>query len=303
MTDAKRSQSVEEDYIGEWGEETLIRLLLSRKDVAKCVEKLTNTKVGENFIVKKGSDLNLWKTDAVIITSDNRRIGISLKTFKSGPRSRSDDHLDRRWLDRPSDKARPWADVLQMPRDIVEILRRGILNIAKGDSTQLVPNPQDQQKVREFFMRAEILRTFLEEAFRNGERDLLILALMEYDSKIRLCLFNMDEVINFIEKDVSRTGITFRSRINIGNYIQLQRKGGDGKHVKIRKEDPQHPGNQLQVKLLSRILMNDVIKELNSCCFEIEKAVERPPQKTLLNYIWLNYNTFLSCDHRSSSSV
>jgi len=283
VTDAKRSQSVEEDYIGKWGEETLIRLLLSRKDVAECVEKLTNTKVGENFIVKRGSDLDLWKTDVVIITSDNRRIGISLKTFKSS--GRPDDHLDRRWLDRPSDKARPWADILQMPQDIVEILRRGILNIAKGDSTQLVPNPQDQQKVREFFMRTEILRTFLEEAFRNGERDLLILALMEYDSKIKLCLFNMDEVINFIEKDVSRTGVTFGSRINIGDYIQLQRKGGDGKHVKIPKESPRHPGNQLQVKLISQKLMNDAIKELNSCCFEIEKAVERPSQKTLLNYI------------------
>jgi hypothetical protein len=108
---------------------------------------------------------------------------------------------------------------------------------------------------------------------------------MEYDSKIKLCLFNMDEVINFIEKDVSRTGITFGSRINIGEYIQLQRKGGDGKHVRIRKEDPLHPGNQLQVKLISRKLMNDAIKELNSCCFEIEKAVEKLPQKTLLNYI------------------
>jgi len=283
VTDAKRSQSVEEDYIGEWGEETLIRLLSNRKDVIECVEKLTNIKVGENPIVEKGSNFNLWKTDVVIITSDNRRIGISLKTFKSSVRT--DDHLDRRWLDKPSGRARPWAVVLQMPQDIVEILRRGILNIAKGGSTQLVPNPQDQQKVREFFMRTEILRTFLEEAFRNGERDLLILALMEYDSKIRLCLFNMDEVINFIEKDVSRTGITFGSRINIGSYIQLQRKGGDGKHVKIPEESPQHPGNQLQVKLLSRTFMNDAIKELNSCCFEIEKTVEKPPQKTLLNYI------------------
>jgi hypothetical protein len=284
VTDAKKSgkRDIEEAHIGKQGEEMLTRLLRDRKDIIECLEKLTKIKIGESYRVGKGSELHLQKTDVVIITSDNKRIGISLKTFKSD--GRPDDHLDRRWLDRPSEVAEPWAKVLGMPQDIVEILKQGILNIAKGISNQLVPDPQNQQKVKEFFMGAKILRTFLEEAFRNGEQELLILALMEYNSGVRLCLFNMDEVINFIEKDIRNTGITFGSRINFGKYIQLQRKAGDGKHVRIPECDPRHPGNQLQVKLLCRVLMEDVARQLNSCCFELGETFAKPSRKTLMNY-------------------
>jgi hypothetical protein len=265
MPKKREFEEKEEARIGTKGEEVLVRALVSRKDVIACLEDLSSVKMGEVREVKRGSECGLWKTDVLLVGSTGARVGVSLKTVKAG--GRPDVHLDRRWIIKPSRRARSWSEVLRMPSDVTEILQRGILNIAAGKTTQLVPNPSDQRRIREFLEGA--LGNLLEEAFRNDERELLILAILEYDKRLRLCLFSMDDVIDFIEKDVREKGISFGNRINVGSYIQLQRKAGNGKHVKRLKTDPEHPGNQLQVKLLARTLRDVAVKRLRSCCFDI----------------------------------
>jgi len=279
-TQKPKNAENEEAYIGKRGEEILINILKSRRDVVECIEKLAGRSIGNMVEVVRGKCFGLWKTDVVLIGFAGIRTGISLKTFRAG--GRPDVHLDRRWLDKPSKKARPWSEVLEMPEDILKILREGILKKAEEKSGPLVPNSCDQEKIRKFLPK--VIRKFLEEAFRNGERDLLILALLEYDSELKLCLFNLDEVIDFIEKDVQKRGIAFGSRIDIGNFIQWQRKAGNGKHVKIPKTDPRYPGNQLQVKLMARNLRDEAIKQIRGCCFNLAKLQIKPTHKDLKNY-------------------
>ena len=45
--------------------------------------------------------------------------------------------------------------------------------------------------------------------------------------------------------------ITFSKKgiIKIGNYISLQRKGGDGNYTQLPKTHIKHPSNQLQFKM------------------------------------------------------
>lgn len=278
-----KEQKNEEAKIGARGEELLIEVLKSRKDVVACVEHLAGAKI-ENIVgVARGATRGLIKTDVVVTGSTGVSIGISLKTIKS--RGRPDVHLDRRWLDRSRGRLRPWAEVLQMPIEIVEILRRGILNIAAGHSTQLVPSVSDQQKVSNFIRGT--LHRFLEEAFKNGDPELRILAILEYNERLTLCMFNVNEVIDFIEQDMAKAGISFGNRINIGNYIQLQRKAGDGKHVKKPKTSPDHPGNQLQVKFLAKNFMDNAGNKVRNCCFELASLQEKKPsaQKKLTNIL------------------
>jgi len=280
-----RKTKNEEAHIGRKGEEILIDILRSERKVIECIEKLTGKRIGNVDVVARGSHFSLWKTDVVLIGSTRECVGISLKTFKAS--ARPDDHLDRRWLEKPSDEpseiARPWSEVLGMPEDIAEIFRKGILRMAAGKSKYLVSNHSDQQKVKEFLLK--VIDRFLEEAFRNGERELLILALLEYNSESKLCLFNLDKVIEFIKNDVQREGITFGSRISIGRFIILQRKAGNGKHVKIPKTDPRHPGNQLQVKLIARTFRDVAINQIGGCCFDLPKLSEKPTRKSLVNYL------------------
>jgi hypothetical protein len=260
-----KEQKTEEAKIGAKGEELLIKVLKSRNDVVACIEDLAGTKIGKVAKAERGTTRRLIKTDVIVTGSTSVSVGISLKTIKAS--GRPDVHLDRRWLSKSSGRLRSWSEVLQMPIEIVEILQRGILNIAAGCSTQLVPNVSDQQKVSDFFQNT--LRKFLEEAFRSTETNLRILAVLEYNDRLTLCMFNLDEVIDFIEQDVRQKGISFGNRIDIGSYIQLQRKAGNGKHVKINERSPDHPGNQLQVKFLAKSFVDGARNLLRNCCFEL----------------------------------
>ena len=279
-TQKPKNAENEEAYIGKRGEEILINILKSRRDVVECIEKLAGRSIGNMVEVVRGKCFGLWKTDVVLIGFAGIRTGISLKTFKAS--GRPDVHLDRRWLDMPSKRAKPWLTVLCMPQNIVNILRNGILNKAMASNPQapLVPDPRHQDMVRNFLL--QVIRKFLEEAFRNGEQDLQALALLEYNSQPRLCLFNLDDVIVFIEDNVRKKGITFGSRINIGDFIQWQRKAGNGSRVKIPKTHPRHPGNQLQVKFMARNFMHEAVKQINKqirgCCYDLLMLQMRPAQ-------------------------
>ena len=59
----------------------------------------------------------------------------------------------------------------------------------------------------------------------------------------------MDDILEFLNENISNNiGFSSKGIIQLGNFLTVQRKGGDGKHIKIPKTDWQHPGNQLQFK-------------------------------------------------------
>jgi hypothetical protein len=80
-------------------------------------------------------------------------------------------------------------------------------------------------------------------------------------------MFNIQKVISFIrsqEISFSDEGI-----IKIGNFITIQRKGGNGSHVKKPKTDFTHPGNQLQFKFKPLEFMKKARSILSNCCFDV----------------------------------
>ncbi|MHA1604374.1 MAG: hypothetical protein ACTSWF_06970, partial [Candidatus Freyarchaeota archaeon] len=65
----------------------------------------------------------------------------------------------------------------------------------------------------------------------------------------KIYVFGMDDVIDFLFENASYN-VTFTKKgiIRLGDFITVQRKGGDGKHISLPKTDWKHPGNQLQFK-------------------------------------------------------
>ena len=72
-----------------------------------------------------------------------------------------------------------------------------------------------------------------------------------------MAVYKMSDLLKDMRYDISYT--PKGKNIRIGDFIILQRKGGDGNIIKMPKTDPSHPSNDLQVKLdIKGFLKSDV---------------------------------------------
>ena len=193
---------------------------------------------------------NNVKTD--IIININGEIGVSVKSSTQT----SFHNLDRRRLEN-------WKDLLKMPDDVFEILKKAILRVAENPRNKFILEV-DRRRIQEFF--ATRLDTIIEEIFRKGEQSLKLL-LINDKRKREIYVFRMDDVIRFLYEDV-RNNITFTDKgiIKLGRFLTVQRKGGNGRHVTIPKTHWEHPGNQLQFKF-SPLKFAEYIAQTNAIRF------------------------------------
>ncbi|MCK4329740.1 hypothetical protein KAX02_07845 [candidate division WOR-3 bacterium] len=171
---------------------------------------------------------------ADIFIENNLKIGVSIKTVTTADFN----HIDRRSLEN-------WKDFLDMPENIYKILKESILRIARNRNDLFVIQ-QDRAKIRDFF--AKNINKIIREIFTNSEENLRLF-IVNNKRKLILYLFLMQEVVDFLLEN-TQDNIFFSKKgiIYLGNYLRVQRKSGDGKHITIPKTDWKHPGNQLQFK-------------------------------------------------------
>ncbi|MGC9107284.1 MAG: hypothetical protein ACP5IE_03720 [Infirmifilum sp.] len=174
------------------------------------------------------------KTDIFIQINEREEIGVSIKSSTMT----SFHQLDRRRLEE-------WKDLLDMPEGAFETIKEAILRVAKNSRAKFILE-KDRDEIRAFF--TDHLSEVINEIFRRGER-MLKLLIINNKRKRRLYIFCMDDVIRFlIENALNNLHFTEKGIIKLGEFISIQRKGGDGKHITIPKTDWSHPGNQLQFK-------------------------------------------------------
>lgn len=201
-----------------------------RNMIRDCLLKLGFNVQGKLIARKKNS----IKTDIFIRINEREEIGVSIKSSIMT----SFHQLDRRRLEE-------WKDFLKMPDDIFEILKDAILRVARNPKAEFILE-RDRDKIKEFFSRH--LSEIINEIFRRGEEQLRLL-LINDKRKRRIYIFRMDDVIKFlIENTKNNIKFTEKGIIRLGDFITVQRKGGDGKHIAIPKTDWRHPGNELQFK-------------------------------------------------------
>jgi hypothetical protein len=274
---------LEEGTIGDRGENALIHRLNRdeefSKNFVKCIKEKLSIFISDKISVAKAG--RGYKTDIIISDDRNNRIGLSLKTRKPG---RPDDHLDRRWLDKDGMLCSSWEKALKMPKEVFEAFQRGIMEKARNTYADLI-GQEGQPTVREFLLLN--LHEFLEEVFRRGESALQLFAVMEYEKEKSLYVFRMDDIIEFIENNVKVSGIKFGRTITLGDFLWIQRKAGDGKHIDaiLPKTHPDHPANQIQIKVLPIDLRNAAIKNLKWCKFEMPFGLSTPKTNDLERWL------------------
>ena len=86
----------------------------------------------------------------------------------------------------------------------------------------------------------------------QGENTPKLFVLIKYDAKI-IWVYKMEELLDHLRKTIN-VGITDRGVISLHSCFTIQRKGGNGKHETRDKEDLDHGGNNIQVKLKDQAL-------------------------------------------------
>lgn len=240
-----------EARIGLKSEEEIVNLINSHTKFRNLIkESLKN--LGFNFQKEIRADLNNMKTDIYI--ENNLKIGVSIKSSTKT----SFHQLDRRRLER-------WKKELTMPNDIFMTLKEAIMRVARNSKDYFIL-PEDRDRIKKFFLTH--VRNVISEIFTHGERDLKVLMIND-KRKHKLYLFRMEEVVNFLTAD-AHNNINFSTKgiIRLGNFITVQRKGGDSSKITVPKTNWRHSGNQLQFKF-SPLKFVDYIEKNNKIKYEI----------------------------------
>lgn len=189
----------------------------------------------------KVSDTRM-KSD-VILQFGDCAYGCSIKTSEA-----DFSQLDRRWL---SD----WAEKLNMPVEIYSMLDECILNKMVNKKDKFILDKYKDFIINYFTLN---LRPLLKELFVRDEdilKYLVVCFYLEGDWYISKIL----DVFEYIEGGKIYT--TSYGILMFGDCLSMQRKSGDGRHVKIPKNHPAHPGNHIQFKIKPLSLVNNMPSE------------------------------------------
>ena len=180
------------------------------------------------------------KCDVKIGFSSGRNIDASIKAYKENA---GYNQLTRLTVDN-------FTQRYELSDAVREVLRELIL--AKSRSPRRIPLfPLDR---REMFK--EIIEPLSQRIIKESFSDVPgreILVLFNRDEEI-MRIWRMTDVVGRISKtvDYARGG-----NMMIGGCVCLQRKGGNGQYTRVTdKTSPDHPGNQIQIKLHIKKFIN-----------------------------------------------
>lgn len=206
----------------------------SEKDILNAINK---NEIFRNHILEglkelgfaQKGELSCFKKERrskkdIIIKNNDELLGVSIKSS----RKTSFHHLDRRWLD-------DWKSFLKMPKNIYTIIKSSILRKASQSRSKFIIE-SDRKLIKEFFQ--EKYEIIIKEIFMRDEEDLILLLINNKLSK-EIHIYRMDECLDFIKENI-KNNIGFTDKgglIKLGDFIKIQRKGGNGKRIKIPKTD------------------------------------------------------------------
>lgn len=188
------------------------------------------------------------KTDILLIIGESK-VGISVKSSTKT----SFHQLDRRKLEK-------WKDFTKMSPGVFQILKNAILRITSDSKAKFILE-KDQPTIKDFIEFN--LDQLVKEVFRREEDNLKFLLINDMrEGNIRLVMIRMADVISSLSENArERVSFSAKGIIRVGDYITIQRKGGNSSRVKIPKTDWSHPGNQLQFKFSPLKFVEFVLQE------------------------------------------
>lgn len=185
-----------------------------------------------DFLEVHSTGNNLKKSDVLLGFSNNYFLGINIKAGKVGF-----NQITRLWLEKLKSE-------IYLENELVEIIQNGIDNHRLKRSKILI-EPNFQEKIKNAFEQKSKL--ILELIFKGIGNDVVkVLVIYNRNNKV-FYFYDIDELI----ENISKLGISFSKNgvVKFGEFITLQRKGGNGDKLHLPKSDSRHPGNQLQFKM------------------------------------------------------
>jgi len=221
-------------------EDIFVDLVNNNKEFSKSL-RLYLGDLNKPLKACKVSDTKM-KSD-VILQFGDCAYGCSIKTSEA-----DFSQLDRRWL---SD----WAEKLNMPLEIYNMLNKCILNKMVNKRDKFILDKYKDPIISYFKLNLSLL---LKELFIRGENILKYLVVCFY-LEGNWYITKILDIFKYIESGEIYT--TLYGILRFGDCLSMQRKGGDGKHVKIPKNNPVHPGNHIQFKIKPLSLINNMPSE------------------------------------------
>lgn len=180
----------------------------------------------------RATNVKGYEKSDVNLSFNNNVIGCSIKSAKA-----NFNQLDRRWL-------KDWVSILNMPQNIQNYIQFGLDTMRNKEPNSRLIHTQYENEIINFFENR--LNNLLIELFTRGDKKVKLF--VAYDNvKDIWYICNMKEIMNTILDSsitVSKKGV-----LKIGDYLSMQRKGGDGNVVNPPKSSPLHPSNNIQFKI------------------------------------------------------
>lgn len=218
-------------------EERFIDLVNNNQDFSNAIKKFIGL---DSNALLSAQDIKGTEKGDVLLSYLDDSIKVSIKKSTA-----NFSQLDRRWLTN-------LKDAINMPQNIFEFLSEGLDSMRLNKPNKMLIQPQYSDKISEYFTRN--LEPFLNEVFtRNDEK---VKYFVVYNPDVATWyLYNMKEIIDFVSE--ATVSVTSKGVLRIGDYISVQRKGGDGNYTKVPKDHPLHPSNQLQTKIKPLSIVNN----------------------------------------------
>lgn len=144
--------------------------------------------------------------------------------------------LERVWLN-------DFASSVKMPNKIQSAIQTCLDNRRLRRTRKFIDG-SEAEMIKEYFMQN--VRDVLWRLFTRNDPRLKFFIVYDYQKK-EWFVQQIEDVIAFISSE----GVTLSNFgvLKFGKCMSMQRKGGNGHHIKIPKSDPRHPGNQIQFKV------------------------------------------------------
>lgn len=216
--------------IGKRGEHLFRNRLNKNQTCIDLIKKKYNVK--GNLIEAHVTGGNNKKSDVLLLFSDSTAIGVNIKSGKAGF-----NQITRIWLDK-------FSDGINLSLRSKEIIQNGIDNYRIKKLKYFIDIENQSILAEEI---KEKIKIILELIFRGIDNEIAKLLTIYNRNNDSFYIYDLEEIL----EELSNSEITFSNKgiIQIGNYITIQRKGGNGHTVPYDKSDPRHPGNQIQFKM------------------------------------------------------
>ncbi len=215
--------------IGKKGESLFKNSIVKNQDGINAIMKALNIS-GSSGVKSYSTGGSGGKADTVLNFGQSM-VAANIKSYSAGFNQATRMHVDK------------FISTFNIPQNIADIIKDSIIRKASNKGQPLIL-PKDAPSIVNYFI--ENGHRVVEHSLCGDEKPQLFVLYNRKKNTFHVYL--MDNILCQLEEAMNVL-VTRQGVIRLSKYFTIQRKGGNGAHDKREREDPNHGGNNVQVKL------------------------------------------------------